>query len=128
MHGTDNILSEKKKEIRELQLEEICFYTGMEEQSKWLFKVQRGLFTFVQYSLNILYRALGSQMNQTPCAFWSSVWEDFQSQEINTVSWERAPLRPQWACGGGAATEWVSERGSVMSYVLFIRALSVPHK
>lgn len=73
MHGTDNILSEKKKEIRELQLEEIRFFTELEEQSKWLFKVQRGLFTFVQYSLKILYRALGSQMKQTPCALWSSV-------------------------------------------------------
>lgn len=60
MHGTDNILSEKKKEIRELYLEEICIFTGLEEQSKWLFKVHKGLFIIYLCSVLTEYPEQGT--------------------------------------------------------------------
>lgn len=108
MHETDN-LTEKEKKIRgELKLEERRFFhwgwrnevNGFSgpEQAHLHSSSTHGAFCMGHWT----HRCI-----RLVCALWSSVWEDLESLEINPVSWERAPLRPQWACGR-AATELVS--------------------
>lgn len=113
MHGTDN-LSEKEKKIRgELQLEERRFFHWgwRNEVNGFSGSEQAHLPSSSTHRVSCT-RPLAHRWIRLACALWNSVWEYFESLEINPVSWEKA----QTGVGLRKSSDWVGVgRGSVRS-------------
>lgn len=114
MHETDN-LSEKEKKIRgELQLEESRFFHwGWRNEVNGFSGSEQAHLPSSSTHWVSCTRQSAHRWIRLACALWSSVWEDFESLEINPVSWEKA----QTSVGLRKSSGWVGiGRGSVRSW------------